>query len=97
MSTPEQTYKKLSDAVAAMRLGHQAAKKRAAANDKLPALARTAGRDEYIRELQELQAAGQAVLDSTTDQEEREVNKKRVSRQSHGNLVVNTLGPREAK
>jgi hypothetical protein len=97
MSTPEQTYKKLSDAVAEMRLGHQAAKKRAAANEKLPALARAAGRNEYIRELQELQATGQAVLDSTSEQDEREMNHTRAGRQRDSVLFVDTPQLRSGK
>jgi hypothetical protein len=91
MSTPEQTYKKLSDAVEAMRLGHLAAKKRAMANEKLPLLARAAGVSEYIRELEALQATGQAVLDSTSEQDEREMNQTRFGRQRTGIQFVNTL------
>ncbi len=73
MSTPEQTYKKLSDAVEAIRIGHKAARKRVDETGKLSASKRVAGRDEYIRELLELQAAGQAVLDTTTDFDQREM------------------------
>lgn len=97
MSTPEQTYKKLSQAVEAMRLGHHAAKKRAMTNEKLPAPARAAGRSEYIRELQELQATGQSVLDSVSEQEEREMNETRTGRQGASVLFVNTLGIRSGK
>lgn len=97
MSTPEQTYRKLSDAVEAMRVGHQAARKRAAANEKLPALARAAGRSEYIRELLALQATGQAVLDSTSERDEREMHETRFGRQRAAVPIVTTLGLRSGK
>lgn len=73
MSTPKETYKLLSDGVEEMRVGHQAAKKRAEAREKGPLPARAAGRIEYIQTLQQLQANAQLILERTSDEDEKEM------------------------
>lgn len=73
MRTPEQTYKRLSDAVEAMRFGHDAATKRADAHVDGTPQERAASRSEYIRTLQLLQAEAQAVLDGTSDFDRNEM------------------------
>lgn len=73
MNTPEQTYKKLSDGVEAMRIGHLAAKRRADAHAKGPLRDRAAGRHEYIQTLQQMQDNAMAVLDGMSDDERKEM------------------------
>jgi len=70
MNRIEETYLKLSAAVAKLRAAHKVAKERADENEKLPEHLRQAGRDEYIQVLQELQATAQSVLDSTPEADE---------------------------
>ena len=67
MNRIEETYLKLSAAVAKLRAAHKVAKERADENEKLPEHLRQAGRSEYIQVLQELQATAQSVLDSTPE------------------------------
>lgn len=73
MNTPEQTYRTLSDAVEALRLGHEAAKKRADVHENGTLLERAASRSEYIRTLQQLQANALVVLDRTSDYDQKEM------------------------
>jgi hypothetical protein len=82
MTRSEEIYLKLSAAVEEMRAAHKAAKQRADDNEKLPEHLRQAGRMEYIRVLQELQATAQSVLDSMPEADDPQPKSKGRARRS---------------